>query len=90
MDKIFLSFWQRLLHTGNSYAYIALRQVNFSIIPCQNFILSSVPAKNFVSNQSYENEFKMASFLSKLHLTFLRENDDKMSHFLPPANAENS
>ena len=33
-DKIFQSLWQRLRHTGDSYAYVALLQVKFSIMSC--------------------------------------------------------
>ena len=64
-DKIFLSLWQRLHHTRDSYAYIELLQVKFSIIPLLELVLSSIPAENFVAIQHCENKFKNGTFFIK-------------------------
>ena len=61
-------------------------------------VLSSIPAENFVAIQQCENKFKNGTFLTKNELLrsrnwtlrFFRENNDKMSYFLPPANTKNS
>ena len=96
-DKIFLSFWQRLHQTGDSYAYRATssRIKHNSML---ELVLSSIPTENFVAIQHCENKFKNGTFLIKNEFLrsrkctarFFRENNDKMSHFLSPANTENS
>ena len=93
-DTIFLSFWQRLLHTRDSYSYIGLIQVKFSIIPYKNWF----SAENFLAIQHCQNKLKNGMFLIKnaflrsrsYTLRLFRENNDKLSYFLPPANTENS
>ena len=58
-------------------------------------VLSFIPAENFVPIQHCENKFKNGAFLIKSEflrssnctLRFFRENNDKMSYFLPAANA---
>ena len=61
-------------------------------------VLSSISAENFVAIQHCENKFNNGTsfikneFLRSRNYTlrFFRENNDKMSYFLPPANTENS
>ena len=61
-------------------------------------VLSSILAENFIAIQHCENKFKNGTFFIKNEflrsrnqtLRFFRENNDKISYFLPPANTENS
>ena len=60
-------------------------------------VLSSISAQNFVAIQLCQNKFKNGTFCfqnestqQKLTLRFFRENNNKMSYFLPPENTENS
>ena len=61
-----------------------------------DLVLSSIPAKKFVSIQRYENKFKNGMFFyqkwvfthQNLRFTIFCEDYGKMSHILPSANTE--
>ena len=81
MGKIFLSFWQHLLHTGDSCAFF-ITSSKLQYNPMLDFVLSSIPAENFVSIQHYQNKFRNGALLIKNEflrsrigtLQFFREN----------------